>query len=121
MKSFWINLGVEDIEKAAEFYSKIGFEVATNGDIKSARLPEGGILILFPKEVFKKRVPFNLAKEGNEVLISLNVSTREEVDSLIQKVVAHGGIVTHEPTDAHGFYGASFTDLDNHHFNVIVM
>ncbi|MEI4310484.1 VOC family protein [Streptococcus suis] len=53
-------------------------------------------------------------------MISLNVASREEVDRLIERVEANGGQITDRSTDAHGFYGASFTDLDGHHFNVIV-
>ncbi|HFI0255812.1 TPA: VOC family protein [Streptococcus suis] len=121
MKSFWMNLAVADLEKAGQFYDAVGFSVATFGDIKSATLPEGGNLILMQTDTFSQRVPFQVATSGNEVLISINVATKEEVDSLIERVEANGGQVTGRPTDAYGFYGASFTDLDNHHFNVIVM
>ncbi len=121
MKSFWMNLGVADLEKAGQFYEAVGFAVASIGDIKSATLPEGGNLILMQTETFAQRVPFQLAEKGNEVLISLNVGSREEVDQLIERVEANGGRITGRPTDAYGFYGASFTDLDGHHFNVIVM
>lgn len=121
MKSFWINLGFKDINISSEFYKNIGFNVSEFGEIRAVTLNEGGNLILFQIDEFKKRVPFSLAREGNEVLISLNVSTTDEVDSLIARVKENGGKITSEPTDAYGFYGASFTDLDNHHFNVIVM
>lgn len=120
MKSFWMNLAVENLEKAGQFYEAVGFSVATFGDIKSATLPEGGNLILMQKETFIQRVPFQLATSGNEVLISLNVATKEEVDRLIERIEVNGGPIAERSTDAHGFYGASFTDLDGDHFNVIV-
>ncbi|MGT2743586.1 VOC family protein [Streptococcus plurextorum] len=72
-------------------------------------------------DTFAQRVPFQVATSGNEVLISINVASKEEVDRLVERVEANGGQITGRPTDAYGFYGASFTDLDNHHFNVIVM
>ncbi|MFI3117978.1 hypothetical protein ODU08_08640 [Streptococcus suis] len=53
-------------------------------------------------------------------MISLNVASREEVDRLIERVEANGGPIADRSTDAHGFYGASFTDFDGHHFIVIV-
>lgn len=121
MKSFWFNMAVADLDKAEAFYQAIGFQVASHGDIKSLSLPEGGNIVLFDTETFAQRMSFALATEGREVMISLNVSTREEVDQLVARVVAAGGQVTKEATDAHGFYGAAFTDLDGHHFNVIVM
>lgn len=121
MKSFWINLGVADLDRSVDFYQSVGFKVEGHADIQAVTLPEGGTLILFDKKEFAKRAPFSLATEGNEVLISLNVGTPAEVDSLIDRVRQAGGQITGQPTDKYGFYGASFTDLDNHHFNVIVM
>ncbi|HEM6489560.1 VOC family protein [Streptococcus suis] len=53
-------------------------------------------------------------------MISLNVATKEEVDRLIERIEVNGGPIAERSTDAHGFYGASFTDLDGDHFNVIV-
>ncbi len=70
MKSFWMNLGVADLEKSAQFYEKLGFAVASFGDVRSVTLPEGGNLILMQTETFAQRVPFQLAEKGNEVLIS---------------------------------------------------
>lgn len=43
-------------------------------------LPEGGNLILMQADSFAQRVPFQVVASGNEVLISLNVASREEVD-----------------------------------------
>ncbi|HFI0418501.1 TPA: VOC family protein [Streptococcus suis] len=83
-------------------------------------LPEGGNLILMQADSFVQRLPFQVVASGNEVLISLNVASREEVDRLIERVEVNGGQITDRSTDAHGFYGVSFTDLDGHHFNVIV-
>ncbi len=38
--------------------------------------------------------------------------SREEVDRIIDRVEANGRQITGCPTDARGFYGASFMDLD---------
>ncbi|MEI4321013.1 lactoylglutathione lyase [Streptococcus suis] len=84
-------------------------------------MPEGGNLILMQADSFAQRLPFQVVASGNEVLISLNVASRKEVDTLIERVEANSGQITGCPTDARGFYGVGFTDLDGHHFNVIVM
>ncbi|MDG3177451.1 hypothetical protein MKM93_06090 [Streptococcus suis] len=73
-------------------------------------MPKGGNLILMQADSFAQRVPFQVV--ASEVLISLNVASREEVDRIIERVEANGGQITGCPTDARGFYGASFTDLD---------
>lgn len=91
------------------------------GDIRSTTLPEGGNLILMQADSFAQRLPFQVVASGKEVLISLNVASREEVDRITERVEANSGQITGCLTDPRGFYGASFTDLDGHHFNVIVM
>lgn len=60
------------------------------GDIKSATLPEGGNLILMQEDSFAQRVPFQVVASDNEVLISLNMASREEVDRIIERVEANG-------------------------------
>ncbi len=54
-------------------------------------MPEGGNLILMQADSFAQRLPFQVVASGNEVLISLNVVSREEVDRLIDCVEANGG------------------------------
>ncbi|HFI0647688.1 TPA: VOC family protein [Streptococcus suis] len=71
--------------------------MATFGDIKSATLPEGGNLILMQADSFAQRVPFQVVASGNEVLISLNVASREEVDRIIERVEANGGQIARTP------------------------
>lgn len=83
MKSFWMNLGVADLEKSAQFYEKLGFAVASFGDVRSVTLPEGGNLILMQTETFAQRVPFQLAEKGNEVLISLNVNQNLIIPTIV--------------------------------------
>ena len=38
MKSFWINLGVKDINISSEFYKNIGFNVSEFGEIRAVTL-----------------------------------------------------------------------------------
>ncbi|MDG4508416.1 lactoylglutathione lyase [Streptococcus suis] len=76
---------------AGRFYEAIGFAVAMFGHIKSATLPEGGNLILMQADSFAQRLPFQVVASDNEVLISLNVASRKEVDRLIDRVEVNGG------------------------------
>ena|GEM_PF-5004283 len=39
----------------------------------------------------------------------------------IDRVRAAGGEITAEPIEFNGMYGAGFTDLDGHHFNLLVI
>lgn len=53
-------------------------------------MPEGGNLILMQADSFAQRVPFQVVASDNEVLISLNMASREEVDRIIERVEANG-------------------------------
>lgn len=44
MKSFWMNLGVADLEKSAQFYEKLGFAVASFGDVRSVPFQKAATL-----------------------------------------------------------------------------
>lgn len=123
LKSLWFNLGVQSLEKTAKFYRETGFLVESHdySAILKVHLPDGGIIIFFNNKTFKEVVPFLYEKNVNEVLISLSVSTKEELHTVAEKVEKAGGKITEAPTEKNGFYGFSFSDPDNHHFNVIVM
>ncbi|HGA1128641.1 TPA: hypothetical protein ACIRE9_000550 [Streptococcus suis] len=43
---------------------------------------------------FAQRLPFQVVASGNEVLISLNVASREDVDRIIERVEANSGQIT---------------------------
>jgi predicted lactoylglutathione lyase len=56
-----------------------------------------------------------------EVLLALQVESRERVDELVEKALAAGGGEAREPED-HGFmFGRSFEDPDGHIWEVFWM
>lgn len=60
--------------------------------------------------------------QGCEVLLSMDVGQKSEVDAIAQKAKDAGGTVFHEPVDKEGaIYGCGFADLDGHRWNVIYM
>lgn len=59
--------------------------------------------------------------QSSEVLIALQVPTKEAVDAFYEKALAAGGKAT-IPTQDHGFmYGKDFEDLDGHIWEIFWM
>lgn len=123
----WMNLPVKDIAKSKAFFTELGFTFNTQqGDSdQSACLLIGQkntVVMLFDEPTFKGFINGNIApaNQGNEVLLSLGVASKEEVDELAKKAVAAGGSSNHKPKEMAGWmYGCVFADLDGHKWNVL--
>jgi uncharacterized protein len=114
-----VTLGVNDIQKAYDFYSKIiGFP--------SEKGIEGGrvvfftlnhmLLSLFPKDQLAEDalVP-NDGSGFAGITLAYNVRTRQEVDEIIGKLHRAGVKITKEPQDTFwGGYDAYFQDPDGY-------
>jgi uncharacterized protein len=125
-RKIFVNLPVKDLNKAVEFFTRLGFtfnpqftdESATcmviSGDIFAMLLVEARFKEFTPK-------PICDAQKATEVLVSLSCEDRAEVDDLVRKAVAAGGSIYNEPQD-HGFmYSHGFQDLDGHIWEVFYM
>ncbi|HXB38937.1 MAG TPA: VOC family protein [Bacteroidia bacterium] len=129
VKQIWLNLPVKDVAKSKEFFTKLGFSFNTKfGDgPDSACLLVGStnfVVMLFSEAMFKKFTQHEITdtKQSNEMLISIDAESREEVDELAKKAESAGGIVFGKPGESQGWlYGCGFTDLDGHRWNVLYM
>jgi uncharacterized protein len=54
-------------------------------------------------------------------LLSFDAESKEVVDEMLEKAVKAGGTIYGEPHDQGWMYGAGFTDLDGHRWNVLYM
>jgi uncharacterized protein len=128
-KEIWINLPVKDIEKSREFFTKIGFTLhhghKDSSEAVGLMIGEKNVMVmLFPESTFKKFTKNEISdtKQATEVLFSVDAESREEVDKLIEKAVQAGGIAFSKPQEQDGWmYGAGFSDLDGHRWNVLYM
>lgn len=80
--------------------------------------------MLFQENIFKGFIQNEIsdARSGNEVMISFDAESPEEVDELCRKVEAAGGHVFGQPAEIQGWmYGCGFTDLDGHRWNALYM
>ena len=125
----WINLPVKNVAASSSFFKALGFTFNTQygNSENSASLLVGKqnvVVMLFDEPTFKGFCTTEVADTnlGTEVLISIGVDSKEEVDELAQKAIAAGGTSPHQPSEMKGWmYGCLFIDLDGHKWNVLYM
>jgi hypothetical protein len=129
IKQFWINLPVKDINRSKKFFADLGFTFNPNfGNSEgSASLMLGEqkiVIMLFEEAAFQSftNMPVADTSKGNEVLLSIDAQSKEDVDALAQRAVEAGGSSNHKPSEMKGFmYGCTFADPDGHRWNVLYM
>lgn len=125
MKSYWLNIPVKDVQTSKAFFSGIGLETRDGQDPEQLASVHMGSMVfcLFRNDVLSSfiQAPISDTSKGNEMIVSFDLSTKEEVDTLCEKIEEHGGKVLAGPSVMNGYYGCLFTDLDGHKYNVIVM
>ncbi|MCD8821907.1 glyoxalase [Staphylococcus gallinarum] len=124
VKSAWLNLPVVNLEASEDFYQRIGFEIKKSDDMmdkmRGIATLDNTVIMLIETKQFKK--VSRLSKIGNnEALISLSLTTKAEVDQLLDLVESANGTVIERGTMHEGFYGGLFSDIDGHLYNIITM
>jgi uncharacterized protein len=127
-KDFWLNLPVKDIGRSKAFFQSLGFKFNPRyqSDNSCSLLlgDKGVVVMLFEEPAFKGFTSNNIADtmQGTEVLLSFDAQSKEEVDEIVEKVIAAGGTSNHKPTEMTGWmYGCVFADPDGHRWNVLYM
>jgi catechol 2,3-dioxygenase-like lactoylglutathione lyase family enzyme len=130
-----ITLAVADLDRALAFYRDglglesegvigtewVGDEDTPSGAIALFKLRGGLILSLYPRVDLAKdaEVPIGPPKAG-EFSIGQLVSSRAEVDALLERAQAAGALVTTPPHDRPwGIYSGYFRDPDGHLWEII--
>ena len=127
ISNLWINLPVKNLKTSVSFFKKLGFvdkSVKLNNK-ESFRLEIGKVVImLFQESKFKEFIHYELAnpKMGSEMLLSIEVNSREELDKIFENVHSAGGTEFAPPKEKDGWlYGAGFLDPDGHRWNLLFM
>lgn len=121
----WINLPVKDLEQSKAFFTEIGFSVQAIGEgVRVVIGDKESTVMLFEETKFQSFTHHEVmdAEKATEVLFSIGAKSKEDVDSLINKVKQAGGKIYGEPAESEGWlYGAGFVDLDGHRWNILYM
>jgi predicted lactoylglutathione lyase len=126
-KQIYVNLPVKNLKKSIDFFTALGFSFNPQfTDEKAACLiiNEGNIYAMLLTEPFFKtftKKDVADATKTTEVLIAIDVDSKEAVDDLIKKAVNAGGSVYTEPADHGWMYQRSFADPDGHQWELLYM
>jgi catechol 2,3-dioxygenase-like lactoylglutathione lyase family enzyme len=129
-----ITLAVTDLERALEFYRRLGLEspgvIGTEfarddthpaGAVVMFQLQSGLILALYPRTELAKdaNIPPGPPQAG-EFSIGHAVSSRADVDSLLGQAEKAGAMPTDKPHDRPwGIYSGYFRDPDGHLWEIM--
>lgn len=123
----FVNLPVKDLNRSIDFFTHLGFSFNPQfTDEKAACLviKEGSIYAMLLTEPFfsgftKKQIAD--ATKITEVLIAIDVATKDEVTEMVKKAVEAGGSIYSNPADHGWMYQHSFADPDGHQWEVLYM
>lgn len=127
-REIWFNLPVKDLQKSKTFFKAIGFEFNDDRPNPEMECMQVGqkktVVMLIAEPRFKHFLQNEITEtnKSNEILISFDAESRNEVDKLAEKVTQAGGNVFAKPEEIQGWmYGAAFADLDGHRWNILYM
>ncbi|MGB3389355.1 MAG: VOC family protein [Pseudaminobacter sp.] len=126
-KLIFVNLPVTDLDKSISFYEAVGGQKNEQfSDDTAACMVFSDTIhaMLLTHDKFSQFTSRRIAnaKETCQVLIAVSVDSREEVDDVIDKAGAAGGVEDPNPKQDYGFmYGRSFEDPDGHIWEVTWM
>ena len=126
LHKIFINLPVQDLSRSMEFFRALGYTFNmqfTNESGACLVLGDDIFIMLVVKPFFKSFITNDIAdsKQVAEVILSLSVSSREAVETLVDKALVAGGSTSKEPNDMGFMYNRSFLDPDGHHWEVFYM
>jgi hypothetical protein len=119
----FINLPVKDLQKSVDFYTKIGFTVNpqfTNEIAACMVIDESMFVMLLTYGHFQHFTKKEIAdaKKTTQVLIAIDVESKEKVIELVATAKAAGGDIYMEAADHGWMYQHSFADLDGHQWEL---
>jgi catechol 2,3-dioxygenase-like lactoylglutathione lyase family enzyme len=123
-----ITLGVDNLERALEFY-RDGLGLQTNGIVGTAfehgavvflDLPGGLRLALWPRKSISHDCGLPVtASSPTDFTLAHNVSSKAEVDGVMDQVWKAGGVIVKAAEDTfYGGYAGYFQDPDRHLWEV---
>lgn len=115
----FVNLPVKDLSESIEFFTRLGFTFNPRFTDETATCMIVGdniFVMLLTEAKFRTFTPNPIcdAAKNTEVLLSLSLASRADVDEMVRKAVAAGGSTYSAPQDYDFMYSHGFQDLDGH-------
>ncbi|MEN2471667.1 MULTISPECIES: VOC family protein [Burkholderia] len=124
-RQIFINLPVQDLQKATAFYTAIGASrnPQFSDDTSSCMVWSDTIFVMLmthEKWAHFTKKPIVDSRRESEVMLALSAQDRESVDKMTETAGAHGGKADVNAKQDLGFmYGRSFEDPDGHIWEVM--
>lgn len=124
VKAIYINLPVKDLQKTRAFWTSLGFsfnEQFSDDKAVCLVLNDGAIYaMLITHEFFQTFTNRPIADSSStQVLLAIEVDSREAVDAITQAALANGGSRYRDSADHGWMYYDSFADIDGHQWEVM--
>jgi hypothetical protein len=125
-RQIFVNLPVKDLNKAIEFFTRLGFTFNpqfTDENATCMIVGDNIFVMLLVEDFFKTFIKKEIcdATKSTEVLLALSAESREMVDEMVSKAIEAGGTEPREPQDHGWMYGRSFEDVDGHIWEILYM
>jgi len=122
----FINLPVKNLQHSIDFFTKLGFTFNpqfTDDKATCMIIGDNIFAMLLVEERFQEftKKPISDAHRSTEVLLALDVESRERIDEMVRIAVENGGSTYAEPKDHGWMYYNSFADLDGHQWELLYM
>lgn len=118
-RQIYVNLSVKDLKRSVEFFTRLGFTFNpkfTNENATCMIVADDIFVMLLVEKFFQSFTdkPVCDATKSTEVMMALSCDSRAEVDELVRKALAAGGITPRPPQDLGFMYSQDFEDPDGH-------
>lgn len=125
-KQIFINLPVKDVEKSVNLYTQMGFTINPQFSDDAGKCmvwSENIFVMLLSHDKFKQFAtkPIADTKNNQAALLSLSVENLEQVNEIVNKAVAAGGIEPSEMKDYGFMQQRTIEDFDGHTWEVFCM
>ena len=115
----FVNLPVTDLQKSISFYEGIGYKKNLQFSDETAAcivVTEDIYIMLLTHPKFKQFTPRIVSDAFNytEVINAMSVDSKDEVDALMDKILANGGSEIRDPQDYGFMFSRAFGDPDGH-------
>lgn len=122
--AIFVNLPITDVSKTRAFWSQLGFSFNEQfSDDKALCLelnPPFIYAMLLSEPFFQTFTHRPVAdRSATQVLLTIQVNSREKVDSLVALALKNGAQRYNEPIDYGWMYNDSFSDIDGHQWEVM--
>jgi predicted lactoylglutathione lyase len=125
-KQVFINLAVADLQKSADFYAALGFEMNPQFSDDTAKCmvwSDSIYLMILTHEKFKHFTNKPIADTKNNIaaLFSLSLGSVEEVHAMMENGLNAGGIEPNETRDMGFMIQRTIEDFDGHTWEIFFM